>query len=169
MTTYTLDNSPPRAAAAGATEAHRQPGKAAIAAWIGSALEYYDFFIYGTVAALVFPRLFFPAADPTTALFASMATFGVAYLARPLGSFLMGHFGDRLGRKVVMVGTLLLMGVSTFLVGCLPTYQDAGLLAPALLVLLRILQGLSAAGEQAGANSMSFEHAPAHRRGYYTS
>jgi MFS family permease len=169
MTTYTLDSSPPRAAAASAAEAHRQPRKAAIAAWIGSALEYYDFFIYGTVAALVFPKLFFPAADPTTALFASMATFGVAYLARPLGSFLMGHFGDRLGRKVVMVGTLLLMGVSTFLVGCLPTYQDAGLLAPALLVLLRILQGLSAAGEQAGANSMSFEHAPADRRGYYTS
>jgi MFS family permease len=170
MTTYTLDTSPPRAAAdSSAAETHRQPRKAAIAAWIGSALEYYDFFIYGTVAALVFPKLFFPAADPTTALFASMATFGVAYLARPLGSFLMGHFGDRLGRKVVMVGTLLLMGISTFLVGCLPTYQDAGLLAPALLVVLRILQGLSAAGEQAGANSMSFEHAPAHRRGYYTS
>jgi MFS family permease len=148
---------------------HRQPRKAAIAAWIGSALEYYDFFIYGTVAALVFPKLFFPASNPSTALFASMATFGVAYAARPLGSFLMGHFGDRLGRKVVMVGTLLLMGVSTFLVGCLPTYQDAGLLAPALLVMLRILQGLSAAGEQAGANSMSFEHAPSHRRGYYTS
>jgi MFS family permease len=98
-----------------------------------------------------------------------MATFGVAYAARPLGSFLMGHYGDRLGRKVVMVGTLLLMGVSTFLVGCLPTFQTAGLLAPALLVALRILQGISAAGEQAGANSMSFEHAPAHRRGYYTS
>jgi MFS family permease len=148
---------------------HRQPGKAAVAAWIGSALEYYDFFIYGTVAALVFPKLFFPASNPSTALFASMATFGVAYAARPLGSFLMGHYGDRLGRKVVMVGTLLLMGVSTFLVGCLPTYNDAGLLAPTLLVILRILQGLSAAGEQAGANSMSFEHAPAHRRGYFTS
>ncbi|MDR5827151.1 MFS transporter [Caballeronia sp. LP006] len=143
--------------------------KAAIAAWIGSALEYYDFFIYGTVAALLFPKIFFPPGDMTAATLASMATFGVAYAARPLGSFLMGHYGDRLGRKVVMVGTLLLMGLSTFLVGCLPTYQTAGLLSPALLVLMRILQGISAAGEQAGANSMSFEHAPAHRRGYYTS
>jgi MFS family permease len=143
--------------------------KAAIAGWIGSALEYYDFFVYGVVAALIFPKIFFPAGDPTAATLASMATFGVAYAARPLGSFLMGHYGDRLGRKVVMVGTLLLMGASTFLVGCLPTYQTAGLLAPALLVVLRILQGISAAGEQAGSNSMSFEHAPAHRRAYFTS
>jgi MFS family permease len=147
----------------------RNPKKAAIAAWIGSALEYYDFFIYGTVAALVFPKIFFPAGNLAAATFASLATFGVAYAARPLGSFLMGHYGDRLGRKVVMVGTLLMMGLSTFLVGCLPTYESAGLWAPALLVILRILQGLSAAGEQAGANSMSFEHAPADRRGYYTS
>jgi len=149
--------------------AQQNPKKAAIAAWIGSALEYYDFFIYGTVAALVFPKIFFPAGNLAAATFASLATFGVAYAARPLGSFLMGHYGDRMGRKVVMVGTLLMMGISTFLVGCLPTYETAGLLAPALLVVLRILQGLSAAGEQAGANSMSFEHAPAHRRGYYTS
>jgi len=143
--------------------------KAAIAGWIGSALEYYDFFIYGTVAALIFPRIFFPPGDIAAATLASMATFGVAYAARPLGSFLMGHYGDRLGRKVVMVGTLLLMGISTFLVGCLPSYQSAGILAPTLLVVLRILQGISAAGEQAGANSMTFEHAPANRRGYYTS
>lgn len=166
MTTDTL---PSGAAAPQAHATHGHARKAAIAGWIGSALEYYDFFIYGTVAALVFPRVFFPAGDMAAATLASMATFGVAYAARPLGSFLMGHYGDRLGRKVVMVGTLLLMGVSTFLVGCLPTYQSAGLLSPALLVILRILQGISAAGEQAGANSMSFEHAPANRRGYYTS
>lgn len=164
----------PPGASARPTASHAAIGtskarKAAIAAWIGSALEYYDFFIYGTVAALVFPKIFFPKGDPAAALFASMATFGMAYAARPLGSFLIGHFGDRLGRKAVMVGTLLLMGVSTFLVGCLPTYSQVGLLAPGLLVVLRILQGISAAGEQAGANSMSFEHAPAHRRGYYTS
>ena len=109
--------------------------KAAIAGWIGSALEYYDFFIYGTVAALIFPRIFFPPGDIAAATLASMATFGVAYAARPLGSFLMGHYGDRLGRKVVMVGTLLLMGLSTFLVGCLPSYQSAGILAPTLLVI----------------------------------
>jgi MFS family permease len=167
MTTDAMRNDAARTVAPAAGARHAR--KAAIAGWIGSALEYYDFFIYGTVAALVFPRIFFPPGDMAAATLASMATFGVAYAARPLGSFLMGHYGDRLGRKVVMVGTLLLMGLSTFLVGCLPSFQSAGLLAPALLVVLRILQGISAAGEQAGANSMSFEHAPADRRGYYSS
>ena len=147
----------------------RTPDRAALAAWIGSALEYYDLAIYGTAAALVFPDIFFPEGNDSAATIAAFATFGVAYVARPIGSFLMGHIGDRLGRKTVMVGTLLLMGVSTFLVGCLPTYPQVGLLAPTLLVLLRLLQGLSAAGEQAGANSMSFEHAPDERRGFFTS
>jgi MFS family permease len=124
----------------------RTPRKAAIAAWCGSALEYYDFAIYGTASALVFPDIFFPEADKGTATVAAFATFGVAYVARPIGSFFMGHVGDRLGRKRVLVATLLLMGVSTFLVGCLPTYPQVGLLAPALLVVLRLLQGLSAAG-----------------------
>ena len=149
--------------------ARRTPGKAAIAAWSGSALEYYDLAIYGTAAALVFPKIFFPEGNATAATIAAFATFGVAYVARPIGSFFMGHIGDRLGRKKVMVGTLLLMGISTFLVGCLPTYDQVGLLAPAMLVILRLLQGLSAAGEQAGANSMSFEHAPDDRRGFFTS
>jgi len=149
--------------------AGRTPRKAALAAWSGSALEYYDLAIYGTAAALVFPDIFFPEGNRSAATIAAFATFGVAYVARPIGSFFMGHIGDRLGRKKVMVGTLLLMGISTFLVGCLPTYGQVGLLAPALLVLLRILQGLSAAGEQAGANSMSFEHAPDDRRGFFTS
>jgi MFS family permease len=151
------------------TEPARTPGKAAVAAWIGSALEYYDFFIYGTAAALVFPKIFFPEGNPHAATIASLATFGVGYVARPVGSFVMGHIGDRLGRKKVLISTLFLMGASTFLVGCLPTYSSIGLVAPALLVLLRLMQGLSAAGEQAGANSMSFEHAPDGRRGFFTS
>ncbi|GAA0491982.1 MFS transporter [Streptomyces olivaceiscleroticus] len=146
-----------------------RPRKAAVAAWIGSALEYYDFFIYGSAAALVFPKVFFDPSDPATATLISLATFGVAYAARPIGAFFLGHFGDRLGRRKIMVFTLMLMGLSTFLIGCLPTYAQVGTVAPALLVLMRVLQGLSAAGEQASANSMTLEHAPEDRRGYYTS
>ncbi|MER7081643.1 Major Facilitator Superfamily protein [Saccharopolyspora kobensis] len=150
--------------------AHRgKPRKAAAAAWIGSALEYYDFFIYGTAAALVFNKIFFPASSPATGTLLALATFGVGYLARPIGAFVLGHIGDVFGRKRVLVQTVLLMGVATVLVGCLPTYQQIGVAAPALLVALRLLQGFSAAGEQAGANSMSLEHAPSNRRAYYTS
>lgn len=147
----------------------RSPRKAALASWIGSAVEYYDFFIYGTAAALVFGKIFFPSFDPTTATIAAFATFGVGYVTRPLGAVLLGHVGDRYGRKKVLTFTLLTMGISTFLVGCLPTYKDIGLLAPVMLVVLRMLQGLSAAGEQAGANSMTLEHAPEHRRAFFTS
>ncbi|WP_394617071.1 MFS transporter [Lentzea sp. JNUCC 0626] len=143
--------------------------KTALAAWIGSALEYYDFFIYGTAAALVFNKVFFPAADPATGTLLALGTFGVGYLARPLGALVLGHVGDRFGRKKVLIFTLLLMGVATFAVGCLPTYETAGVLAPIMLVFLRLLQGLSASGEQAGANSMSLEHAPENRRAYFTS
>jgi MFS family permease len=146
-----------------------QPWKAATAAWIGSALEYYDFFVYGSAAALIFPKVFFDSSDPATATLLSLATFGVAYAARPLGALVLGHVGDRLGRKKIMVFTLLLMGLSTFLIGCLPTRAQTGSLAPVLLVLCRVLQGISAAGEQASASSMSLEHAPPDRRGFFTS
>ena len=146
-----------------------QPKKAATAAWIGSALEYYDFFIYGSAAALIFPKVFFDESDPATATLLSLATFGVAYAARPVGALSLGHFGDRVGRKKIMVFTLILMGLSTFLIGCLPTRAQVGTLAPVLLVLCRVLQGISAAGEQASANSMTLEHAPPHRRGFFTS
>ncbi|MFC8423424.1 MFS transporter [Streptomyces sp. NPDC057236] len=146
-----------------------QPKKAAAAAWIGSALEYYDFFIYGSAAALIFPEIFFDDSDPATATLLSLATFGVAYAARPIGALFLGHIGDRLGRKKIMVFTLMLMGLSTFLIGCLPTRAQVGSLAPVLLVLCRVLQGISAAGEQASANSMTLEHAPPDRRGFFTS
>ncbi|GAA0225096.1 MFS transporter [Cryptosporangium japonicum] len=146
-----------------------QPRKAALAAWIGSALEYYDFFIYGTAAALVFNKVFFPDSDPATGTLLALATFGVGYAARPIGAFILGHVGDKFGRKRVLVFTLMLMGVSTFLVGCLPTYAQVGVLAPTLLVVLRLAQGFSAAGEQASANSMTLEHAPEGRRGFFTS
>lgn len=146
-----------------------KPRKAAIAAWIGSALEYYDFFIYGTAAALVFSKIFFPSSSPATGTLLALATFGVGYLARPVGAFVLGHVGDKFGRKKVLVTTLVMMGASTFLVGCLPTYDQVGVLAPVLLVVLRLLQGFSVSGEQAGANSMTLEHAPDNRRAYYTS
>ncbi|MEW2303097.1 MFS transporter [Streptomyces sp. NPDC006655] len=146
-----------------------QPRKAALAAWIGSALEYYDFFIYGSAAALIFPKVFFDESDPANATLLSLATFGVAYAARPVGALFLGHFGDRIGRKKIMVFTLLLMGLSTFLIGCLPSRAQVGSLAPVLLVLCRVLQGVSAAGEQASASSMSLEHAPPDRRGFFTS
>ncbi|MFT4267611.1 MAG: MFS transporter [Xenophilus sp.] len=156
----------PAATGAGPVKA---PRKAAFASWIGSALEYYDFFIYGTAAALVFGKIFFPSVDPRMATIAAFATFGVGYITRPIGAFFMGHVGDRFGRKKVLTFTLLLMGVSTFLIGLLPTYEQVGVTAPVLLVALRLLQGLSAAGEQAGANSMTLEHAPEHRRAFFTS
>jgi MFS family permease len=147
----------------------RTPGKAAMASWIGSALEYYDFFIYGTASALVFGKIFFPASEPATATLLALATFGVGYVARPVGAFFLGHFGDKFGRKRVLVFTLLLMGASTFLVGCLPTYGQWGVASPVLLVILRLCQGFSASGEQAGANSMTMEHSPGDRRSFYTS
>ena len=142
----------------------RTPRKAAVSAWIGSALEYYDFFIYGTAAALVFPTIFFPAADPATATIASLATFGVAYVARPIGSFVLGHLGDTIGRKTVLFLTLFGMGLATFLIGVLPTYAQIGVAAPILLLVLRVFQGLAVAGEQSSASSTSLEHAPAGRR-----
>lgn len=150
-------------------EGPKTPKKAALASWIGSAVEYYDFFIYGTAAALVFGKLFFPESNPATGTLLALATFGVGYIARPVGAVFLGHFGDKHGRKNVLVFTLLLMGTSTFLVGCLPTYNQIGVAAPIALVVLRLLQGISAAGEQSGANSMTLEHSPAHRRAFYTS
>jgi len=147
----------------------RQTKKAAASGWIGSALEYYDFFIYATAASLIFPQLFFPSGDPTVAIVASLATYGVGYIARPIGAFFLGHWGDTHGRKTVLLVCMFLMGFSTMAVGLLPTYAQVGLLAPALLVVLRLIQGFAVAGEISGASSMILEHAPFGRRGYYAS
>jgi MFS family permease len=146
-----------------------QSKKAAASGWIGSALEYYDFFIYATAAALVFPQIFFPSNNPTVAIVASLATYGVGYVARPIGAFFLGHWGDTHGRKTVLIVCMFLMGLSTMAVGFLPTYQQVGVLAPVLLVVLRLIQGFAVAGEISGASSMILEHAPFGRRGFYAS
>ena len=146
-----------------------QTKKATASGWIGSALEYYDFFIYATAAALIFPQIFFPKGDPKTAIIASLATYGVGYIARPIGAAVLGHWGDTHGRKQVLVICMFLMGFSTVAVGLLPTYDQVGLLAPFLLVLLRLVQGFAVAGEISGASSMILEHAPFGRRGYFSS
>jgi metabolite-proton symporter len=137
------------------------------ASLIGTTIEYFDFYIYGTAAVLVFPRLFFPASDPAAATLASLATFGIAFLARPVGSALFGHFGDRVGRKTTLVAALLTMGVSTVAIGALPTYQAIGLAAPLLLALCRFGQGLGLGGEWGGAVLLAIENAPADKRAWY--
>lgn len=146
-----------------------QTKKATFSGWIGSVLEYYDFFIYATAAALIFPQIFFPKGDPKTAIVASLATYGVGYLARPIGALFLGHWGDTHGRKQVLILCMFLMGFSTVAVGLLPTYDQVGLWAPALLVLLRLVQGFAVAGEISGASSMILEHAPFGRRGFFAS
>ena len=156
---------------AGVHEPHgvHQTKKATASGWIGSALEYYDFFIYATAASLIFPQIFFPKGDPTVAIVASLATYGVGYVASPIGAFVLGHWGDTHGRKNVLILCMVLMGVSTMGVGLLPTYAQAGVLAPALLVILRLIQGFAVAGEISGASSMILEHAPFGRRGFFAS
>ena len=151
-------------------EGHKKtPGKAALASFLGSTLEYYDFFIFGTAAALVFPQLFFPSGDPTIASAASFMAFGAAYIARPLGGLVMGHFGDRIGRKKVLLITLAIMGVASTLIGLLPTDEAIGIWAPILLVTLRLAQGFTAGAEAAGAATLTVEHSPEGRRGLFTS
>ncbi|GAA4929028.1 metabolite-proton symporter [Nonomuraea thailandensis] len=142
--------------------------RAAGAAFVGTTIEWYDFYVYATAAALLFDDLFFPnASSPTVALMASFATYAVGFFARPLGGIVFGHFGDRVGRKSALVVTLLMMGAATFVVGLLPTYDSIGALAPVLLVLLRFVQGLAVGGEWGGAALMAVEHAPEGRKTFY--
>lgn len=146
------------------------PARAAVAAFVGTTIEWFDFYIYATAAGLVFGTLFFPpGTDPLIGLMASFATFSVGFFARPLGGLVFGHFGDRLGRKSALVITLLMMGVATFCVGLLPTYEQIGFVAPLLLVLLRFIQGIAVGGEWGGAVLMAVEHAPEERKTFYGS
>src|SRR2546428_6727053 len=141
----------------------------AVASFIGTTIEWYDFFLYGTAAALIFNRLFFPTFDPLGGTLAAFGTYAVGFVARPLGGIVFGHYGDKIGRKSMLSLTLLLMGVATFCVGLLPTYAVIGVWAPILLVALRMAQGFGVGGEWGGAVLMAVEHAPAGKRGFYGS
>jgi metabolite-proton symporter len=143
--------------------------RVAIASFIGTTIEWYDFFLYGTASALIFNKLFFPNYDPLTGTLASFGTYAVGFAARPIGGIVCGHFGDKIGRKSMLILTLLIMGVATFLIGCLPTYSEIGIWAPILLVVLRMAQGFGVGGEWGGAVLMAVEHAPSGRRGFYGS
>lgn len=136
---------------------------------IGATIEWYDFFLYGIVAGIVFNKLFFPADDPVVSTLLAYTTFAIGFVARPLGGVIFGHFGDKIGRKSMLVMTLMIMGVATVLIGLLPTYEQIGILAPILLLLLRIAQGIGIGGEWGGAVLMAYEYAPGHKRGFYAS
>jgi len=144
-------------------------GKIAFASFVGTAIEFYDFYIYGTAAALVLGSIFFPEFSPASGTLAAFATFAVAFVARPLGGAVFGHFGDRIGRKSMLIFSLLVMGVATVLIGLLPGYATIGVAAPILLVVLRFLQGFGLGGEWGGAVLMATEHAPEGKRGLYSS
>ena len=143
------------------------PRQVLFASLVGTTIEFFDFYIYATAAVLVFPRLFFPTSDPASAILASLATFGIAFLARPIGSALFGHFGDRIGRKKTLVIALSTMGLSTFAIGVLPSYHIIGLAAPLLLALCRFGQGIGLGGEWGGAVLLAVENAPLNKRAWY--
>ncbi|GIL38429.1 MFS transporter [Roseiterribacter gracilis] len=140
-----------------------------IASVVGATIEWYDFFLYGVVAGIVLNKLYFPNSDPLVSTLLAYATFAVGFIARPLGGVVFGHFGDRIGRKSMLVMTLLIMGVATLLIGLLPTYEQIGIAAPILLLILRVAQGIGLGGEWGGAVLMAYEYAPPDRRGFYAS
>src|ERR1700741_401229 len=140
-----------------------------MSALVGATIEWYDFFLYGVVAGIVFNKLYFPAADPVVSILLASTTFAVGFVARPLGGIIFGHFGDRIGRKSMLILTLMIMGVATFLIGLVPTYAQIGVWAPISLLGLRILQGIGLGGEWGGAVLMTYEYAPPEKRGLYAS
>ena len=140
-----------------------------MSALVGASIEWYDFFLYGVVAGIVFNKLYFPAGDPVVATLLAYTTFAVGFVTRPLGGVIFGHFGDRIGRKSMLIITLMIMGVATFLIGLVPTYAQIGIGAPLLLLLLRVLQGIGLGGEWGGAVLMAYEYAPKEKRGFYAS
>ncbi|HET7633324.1 MAG TPA: MFS transporter [Burkholderiales bacterium] len=151
------------------TEASVSPSKVAFAAALGTIIEWYDFFIYGTAAALIFNKVFFANLPPKVGTLVAFATFAVGYVARPFGAVIFGHFGDRIGRKTMLILTLVIMGVATFIIGLLPTYNSIGLWAPILLIIMRIFQGIGVGGEYGGAALLAIEYAPKQRRGLFGS
>ena len=138
-------------------------------ALVGATIEWYDFFLYGVVAGIVFNKLYFPTSDPLVSTLLAYTTFAVGFVARPLGGLIFGHFGDRVGRKAMLILTLMIMGVATFLIGLVPSYADIGIAAPILLLLLRVLQGIGVGGEWGGAVLMAYEYAPEEKKGLYAS
>lgn len=167
------DGSPPGGVDAPALEDHRVSRKdvrtAVSSSTIGTTIEWYDFFLYGTAAGLVFDKLFFPSDDPLVGTLLAYATFAVGFVARPLGGLIFGHLGDKIGRKKTLVTTMYIMGIATFLIGAIPTYDQIGVWAPILLIILRIAQGIAIGGEWGGAVLLSVEYAPKNRRGFYGS
>lgn len=151
------------------TEEKVSPGTVAFASAVGTTIEWYDFFLYGVVTPLALNKLFFPNFDPLVGTLLAYITFFVGFIARPIGGIVFGHYGDRIGRKAVLILTLLIMGVATFLIGCLPTYEQVGIWAPILLLVLRVAQGFGLGGEWGGAVLMAVEHSPAGKRGFYGS
>jgi len=161
--------SPPHPSAHADTTPSTSPGRVALASAVGATIEWYDFFLYGTAAGLVFNQLFFPNLDSTVGTLVAFATFAVGFVARPVGGFVFGHFGDRIGRKKMLILTLLIMGGSTTAIGLLPSYDTIGIWAPLLLVTMRVLQGIGVGGEYGGAVLMAVEYAPRGRRAFFGS
>ncbi|MEP6657866.1 MAG: MFS transporter [Betaproteobacteria bacterium] len=151
------------------TEKEKAIRKVVISAVIGATIEWYDFFLYGVIAGLVFNKLYFPSSDPVISTLLAYTTFAVGFVTRPLGGVIFGHFGDKLGRKSMLVLTLMIMGVATFLIGLIPTYDQIGIWAPLLLLLMRIFQGIGLGGEWGGAVLMAYEYAPKEKRGFFAS